>query len=159
MRKRLQDLGVGGIDVASSGTWGLTGDPATRFAADVMAARGVDVASHRARHLDPEEVRAADLVVAMTSVHLRELEEACPGCSAKTLLLKEVLEIEPQALDDGASSEQRLEALLAAARPARRRAHDVDDPMGLPRAVYERCADEIEAGVTRLVDLLFSRAA
>lgn len=153
-RERVHAARVTDLDIASAGTWGVAGGRATELAARVMAERGLDIAAHRARDLDPEEVGAADLVVAMTSVHLREIEAACPGASAKTVLLKEIAAMEPRVLPRNASGEQRLEALLRAARPERRRSLDVDDPMGLPLGAYRRCAEEIEVGIDRLAKFL-----
>lgn len=158
LRDKMGAAGVSGLEVGSTGTWGLTGQRTTELAARVMAERGVDVTRHRARDLDPEEVRAADLVVGMTGVHLREIERACPGCSGKTILLKEVLEMEPEPLPENATPQARLDALLRAARPERRRGLDVDDPMGLPLGAYRRCAEEIEAAVARLADVLMGSA-
>lgn len=154
LRARLQVAGVSGVEVRSTGTWGLSGEPATQLAAQAMRERGFEVSEHRARALDPEELRNADLIIAMTSVHKREVSDACPSCAGKTFLLKELLEVEPEPLPDDASQRERLEALLKAERPGWRRSMDVDDPMGLPLAVYQRCAAEIEAGVERLMEIL-----
>lgn len=158
LRARFASAGAAEVEVASSGTWGLTGSPATDLAAQVMKERGVDLTAHRARDLDRDEVREADLVVAMTSVHLREIERACPGSEAKTILLKEILEMEPETLPPGASVGDRIGALLSAARPERRRSLDLDDPMGLPLASYERCAAEITAAVDRLTGIVVGPA-
>jgi protein-tyrosine phosphatase len=145
------------LRVSSCGTWGLAGEPATDLAVDVLRDRGIDASAHLARDLDPGEIEEADLVIAMTSVHLREIEKAAPHASHKVRLLKEIAELTP-ALTPGGPPAQRLAALLAADRPRWRRELDLDDPMGLPRGVYERCAEEVEAGVSRLILLLTDRS-
>lgn len=151
MRAELRRRGCSGIDVASAGTWGGVGYPATSDAVDVLAARQIDLATHRSRPVDEEELAEADLVVAMTSVHLQEIEAIRPGTRAKTVLLKEVAEI---AEGDVPDPRGRLRSLLEARRPEPRRALDLDDPMGLPQSAYERCAGELEAGVRALADVL-----
>jgi protein-tyrosine-phosphatase len=114
--------------------------------------RGVDIGSHRSRPLDPKEVEEADLVVGMTSVHVRELLDAVPEVAPKVVLLKALAEITGPV--GGASAAERLEALLGAPRPEWRRALDIDDPIGLPLSAYEKCVAEIQAGVDALADLL-----
>ena len=153
-RDELRRRGCEGIEVASSGTWGIDGSPATPEAVEAVGAFGVDLSGHRARSLDVVETRAADLVVAMTSVHVRELERMVPEVSGKVVLLKQLAETEVAGTHDGAELDQRLEALLAGRRPALVRAHDVDDPMGFPMATYERTVTELRKGLERLADLL-----
>jgi protein-tyrosine-phosphatase len=154
LRAALARRGIQGVTVASTGTWGVAGEPVTRLAAAVMSDRGIDMHRHRARSLENEHLERADLVVAMTSVHRREIEERMPAAKEKVLLLKELHLMEPRDVGAGAP-EDRLRALLAADRPDHRRALDLNDPMGLPVEVYERCAQELEAGVNRLTDLLW----
>jgi protein-tyrosine-phosphatase len=141
------------IEVASAGTWAGFGNPAQPEAREVMVARGIELESHRSRPIDPQELADADLVVAMTSDHARELKQLSDEVGTKMVLMKEFVEME---VDDCPSSalDDRLKTLLAGQRPASRRALDLDDPMGLPVFAYERAAKEIEAGVQRLADLL-----
>jgi protein-tyrosine-phosphatase len=155
LQSALSEKGCPGIEVASAGTWAGSGDHATSEACAVVAERGMDLTSHRSRPLDPDELRRADLVIAMTSVHLREIQSLDPGAAGKTLLLKELAEL---SFDQppGGDPESRLRLVLAAKRPEWRRALDLDDPMGLPRASYERCLAEIERAVEVLTTALCS---
>jgi protein-tyrosine-phosphatase len=149
----LSERGCTGIEVASAGTWADSGHNATSEACAVVAERGMDLTPHRSRPLDRDELRRADLVIAMTSVHLREIESLDPESARKTLLLKELAELsfdEPP----GEDLPRRLQRVLAAKRPSWRRALDLDDPMGLPRASYERCLAEIEQAVEVLATAL-----
>ena len=91
-----------------------------------------------------------NLVVAMTSVHMREIAQMAPETMGKVLLLK--------ALPEMAAGSQGLDGLLAAPRPPARRALDVDDPIGLPITAYERCAAELEAAVEALAKALCNSA-
>lgn len=154
LRHALRERGCAGeIEIASSGTWAYDGSPATAAAVDTMSARGVDAGSHLSRAVDRDELLQADLIVAMTSVHVRELLEVAPEVKPKLVLHKELAEMAPD-LEGADHAEERLRRLLAAARPEQRRSLDVDDPMGLPVMAYERCAADLERGISALVDVL-----
>ena len=146
LRTVLERRGCDGVVVSSAGTWADYGNSATSEAQEAVAARGADLSEHRSRPVTDDELAGADVVVAMTSVHLREIEELAPEVMEKVVLLKELAEIE--VAEDG------LRSLLAGKRPAPRRDLDVDDPIGLPFGAYERCCKELEAGVTRLAEVL-----
>jgi protein-tyrosine-phosphatase len=155
MRAELKARGCEGIEVASVGTWASHGSGASAYAAEVLAARRIDLGNHRSRPLEPAEVADADLVVAMTSVHVREIEQALPGAAAKTFLLKEIAEVERNGAAGDASG--RLRILLRGRRPQARRALDLDDPIGSPRSAFERCVREIQDGIETLADILCGR--
>jgi protein-tyrosine-phosphatase len=154
LRSGLDRRGISGVTVVSTGTWGVDGESATRPAVAVMNDRGISIGSHRARSLETSDLERADLVIAMTSVHRREIQERKPEAGPKVLLLKELSLMHPDR-PDNAGPDERLAALLAAERPEYQRALDLDDPMGLPIGVYERCAQELEAGIKRLLSLLW----
>lgn len=137
------------VEVASSGTWAYAGSPATPEAVQVAAARGADISAHGSRPLTASEVNEAAVVVAMTSVHRKEIEDVAPGSGAKVLLMKEIGEIKPRpALGAG------LPGLWAGQRPSWRRDLDLDDPIGLPLSAYERCARQIYEGTELLANVL-----
>ena len=147
LRHELAQRGCDDVEVSSCGTWASAPQPATAHAVTVLEGRGIDLRAHRSRALEAAEIEAADLVLAMTSVHVREIEEVAPAALPKVRLMKELVELD---LRPGAG----LDALLAATRPAPRRNLDVDDPMGLLPRSYERAAGEIEAGVNVLATVL-----
>lgn len=153
LREELRRRGCTDIEVASAGTWAGAGDPAMPEARQAMTARGISLEEHRSRPLNAEELAAADLVVAMTSVHARELGDLAQDVGTKVVLMKELVEMEVGE-PSGPGPDARLEAVLRGRRPEPRRALDLDDPMGLPLFAYERAAGEIAAGVERLADLL-----
>lgn len=152
MRAELRARGCDGIQVASVGTWASYGGAASAYAAEVLARRQIDLADHRSRPLEPEEVEDADIVVAMTSVHVREIEQALPEAGAKTFLLKEIAEVERRG--SAADASGRLRLLLGGRRPEARRSLDLDDPMGLDMSAYERCVRELQDGIEALADIL-----
>jgi protein-tyrosine-phosphatase len=153
LRHTLQQRDCSGVEVASTGTWAYAGQPATQVAIDTLTGRGIDLSKHQSRPLVEEEVSGADLVIGMTSVHQREVLALVPSVASKFRLIKELPELRVPK-PDGTSMEERLAALLAAPRPAPRRALDVDDPMGLPVSAYERTYSELQAGIDALVDRL-----
>ena len=159
LRDALARRGVDDIEVMSAGTWAGFGHPATAEACQVMEGRGIALGSHRSQPVTAELLQEADLILAMTSVHAREIADVSPEALERTLLLKELVEMEVADPPAGAERAARLAGVLAGGRPEPRRALDLDDPMGLPVGAYERTAEYIEAGVERLVDLLCGRPA
>jgi protein-tyrosine phosphatase len=153
LKHELRQRGCADVEVASTGTWAHDGSPAMPETISLLDKEGIDLKAHRSRSLIVDELRAADLIIAMTSVHLRELELTAPDVMAKTRLLKELTEIEVEEVSEGAHPEERVAALLAGTRPEPRRSLDVDDPIGLPLSVYERCIQELKEGVAVLAEL------
>ena len=147
LRHRASEVGWDDLETSSAGTWATDGSPATDEACEVLAGAGVQGGGeHRSRTLTPEMVEDADVVVAMTSVHLREIDSVAPGSKNKVFLMKEIAELG----DPG----RGVEELLAAARPEWRRALDLDDPMGFGIGTYRSCFRDITGGVEGLVTWL-----
>ncbi len=154
LRHELETCDCRDVEVVSAGTWAGVGSPATSEAVRLLGDRGIELSSHRSRSLSPDDVASADLVVAMTSVHVREILELGPDSAHKVVMLKEICEMDPGDVPADASRSERLNALLAATRPAPRRDLDVDDPMGFSAGAYERCVRDLERGVEALVKAL-----
>jgi protein-tyrosine-phosphatase len=153
LRDELERRGCDDVEVASAGTWADDGHPASDGAITVMRRRGIDLGEHRSRAVDADHLRDADIVVAMTSVHVSEILEAAPEARDKVVMLKEIPEIEVRDAG-GDRPRDRVAALLAGARPAPRRDLDVDDPIGLPMLAYERCAGDLDRGIRALADVV-----
>jgi protein arginine phosphatase len=137
------------VEVASSGTWAYTGSPPTPEAVQVVAERGADISHHASRPLTEPEVAGADLVIAMTSVHRKEILDIAPDARDKVLLIKEIAEIQPRPRLGGG-----LAVLWTGQRPSWRRDLDLDDPIGLPLGAYKRCARLIHEGTELLANVL-----
>ncbi len=159
LRRRLEDAGVSGR-VSSAGSY-PSGNPATAEAVQVMASRGLDIEDHRSTQVAPEILRAADLVIGMTREHVREAAVLEPTALARTFTLKELVTAGTRAgarrpgetLDawlDRVGVGRRRQALLGAGHDEEM---DIADPVGLPRADYERTADELEVLLDELVAL------
>src|SRR5688500_11374651 len=88
MRHSLAERGCGDIEVSSVGTWAYQDNPAMPDAVELLAGRGIDLSSHRWRAIDPGELDEADVIVVVTSVHVRELKSMHPDASPKVLMLK-----------------------------------------------------------------------
>jgi len=115
--------------VASAGTWGMDGRPASENAVTVMAERGVDISAHRARTISGGDVAEADLVLVMSHEHLLILESTWPQYRWKMHRLSEMA--------------------------GRRK--DISDPYGGPVEEYRACADilagYIEQGLEKILKL------
>lgn len=157
LRHLLDERGVEGVTVSSSGTWGLDGEAATGLGVEELRSRGIDGSGHVGRSLTSRQLAEADLVIAMTSVHIREISDRDPGALQKTVLLKEIPLIRFRA-EPGESPSRRLANMLAAPRPKWKRAMDVDDPIGLPSFAYKRTGDELWSALTHLVETLWPMA-
>lgn len=153
--------------VASAGTAGWDGRPATEEAVAAAAELGVDIAGHRARALRPDHVRAADLVIGMSAEHVERAVALEPSAAERTFTLKELVRL-LEALPDAEAGSTPLEALRARVRRAdalRRDGFapnpfdtDVVDPLGEGIPVYRAVAWEIRRWCGRLVDALVGEA-
>lgn len=75
LRQRLEEAGIGEFEITSAGvSTEETGNPVDRRAASVLREHGYEVpADHHAHRATAEELREADLVLAMTTGHARSL--------------------------------------------------------------------------------------
>ena len=170
---RLADLGV---TVSSAGARARGGTPMTPEAQALAADRGIPSslsAEHAARYLTPAHVAAADLVLAMTRDHRREIVELDPSRVRTAFTVRELARLAADVSDDelraaasavagsgsavSANAEARARFAAALAVVAGRRGlvlppaspddDDVIDPYGRSTATYERSADEMAPGL------------
>jgi len=115
--------------VGSAGVWAAEGRPASAYAIEEMARRGIDLRAHRSRSVTREMMAEADLVLAMTRHHTEALGAAFPEHARKVYLLSEMVG----------------------------QTYDVYDPYGSTQMEYRYTAQEleqlIEAGYERIVAL------
>jgi protein-tyrosine-phosphatase len=102
--------------VRSVGVWAANGRPASAYAIQVMAGRGIDIRSHHAHSLTRTDLEEADLILAMASEHVEAIETLLPQYKPKIHLLSEMAG----------------------------RHYDIPDPGGGPLYEYLQCADELE---------------
>lgn len=102
--------------VRSAGVWAPEGRPASSYAIQVMAGRGIDISAHRAHSLTRADVEEADLILAMASEHVEAIETLLPQHRPKVHLLSQMAG----------------------------RCHDIADPAGGSLHEYLQCAHELE---------------
>ena len=146
------------VRVVSAGTFGQEGSGATEGSLIAGRELGLDLASHRARRVRPDDVASADLVLAMEREHRDAIVWATPEALDKTFTLKELVILLERGPLDG-----DLGARLAEASRRREAAEadgdlDVADPYGDTIDAYRRIAAEIDGWTQRLVAGLFGPA-
>ena len=104
------------VEVLSAGIWADEGAPATIEAQRTMRERGLDISSHKAHLLSAQDVRQADLLVAMEHAIAEAIHIESPEATGKTFTLGELAD-DPR---------------------------DVEDPIGGPPAGYRATADELQ---------------
>lgn len=168
LRAQLDALGAGAdVTVTSAGTRALVGHPMTRQAARQaleVGARTSDVARHTARQLDESLLAGADLVLAMTRAHRREIVQLRPQVLATTFTLREfarlAASVDPDTIPP--ASGDRLRPLLARIVAARGTTSgrqdpagdDVADPYRRGDAAYQRATEQIAPAVAVAARLL-----
>lgn len=168
IRRDLDQRGIGGISVESSGVSGWEDSPPTPEAADALREYGLDVSEHRARLLDRTTVESAELVVGLSAEHRDAVAELVPEAAARAFTLKELvhlLEAAGAEPEDG-TPDQMLQASVSAAAGLRASDpsfrlldEDVVDPLGLGIETFRAVAWEIEDLSRRMVDGLFPETA
>jgi len=131
LREKLRKAGLEGeYRVHSAGVWGLEGQPATPYACEVMAQRGIDSSDHRSHDLTPEDADEADLILTMERGQAEAISVEFPQHANKVHLLSQMAG----------------------------RHYDIHDPYGGPLYEYRQCANEteklIEEGYPRIMQLV-----
>jgi len=136
-----------------------TGNPASASGVEILAGRGLDMGAHRSTTVSANILRDADLVIGMARQHVREAVVLDRQVWPRAFTLKELVR---RGTAIGPRKEgETLEAWLARAHMGRTTAalmgaspdDDVADPIGQPRAAYERMVQELDELVDRLVSL------
>jgi protein-tyrosine phosphatase len=117
----------------SAGIYATEGDPASHPSIKALNNWGIDLSSHRARRISPNDIHSSDLILTMTSSHKDTLSALYPEASKKIFTLKEFAEGIQTAGPGGP---------------------DIGDPYGMPEEIYLRCANDIKQAVEKLVSKL-----
>jgi protein-tyrosine phosphatase len=115
-------LATFGFELVSMGIHAAHGAPASPGAVEVLAERGVDLAPHRSRPATPEVLARLDRIYVMTEGHREALRALLPPGRHAPIVL-----LDPEGAD-------------------------IPDPIGGPRAAYQRSLAEIEHALRRLLD-------
>ncbi len=127
LRHKLAERAVNSIVVSSAGTYGLSGYPAADLAVRVAAEHGVDISSHRARHVTREMLEGADLVICAETGHVIEADVILKDTGGKYRLFS----------DFG---------------PLNLRGHDIEDPYGGPIDDFADAYERIEECIDGLLE-------
>jgi len=152
--------------VASAGTAGWVGSTADPSSVAAAAELGIDISAHRARQLRADDVRSAELVLAMASEHRDAAARSAPEAGGVVFALKELvclLEALPAASSAGDPS-----VLTGRVRDADRLRRDavgdwtrqdgVEDPLGMRLDGFRAVARDLDVWCARLADGLFGHA-
>ncbi len=164
------------VVVTSAGTGALVGEPMTDQA-QALARRygGAAPEGHRARQLAVEQLRDADLVLALSREHRRTIVQLYPRATRHTFTLREFARLVTDTTDDDLAQVDALDRADLAGRlvelvelAASRRGvvvppdspddDDVIDPYRRPDDVYQLSADQLVPAVNSVLSQ-FARAA
>ena len=163
LEQRLRARGVADLLVGSAGVL-RDGDTASPHSVSTMHRRGLDLATHRSRRLQPAFVADADLVVGMEREQVREAILCAPEAWSRCFTLKELVRrgeaVGPRPA--GAS----LTTWIARVHEGRNRRDllgaspldDLTDPTGGTLAEHEDTARELEDLLEQLVNLAWPHA-
>jgi protein-tyrosine-phosphatase len=115
-----------------------------------LAALGVSNHAHRSRQLSSDDLRHADLVVAMAREHVQFVRRVHPEAAPRTATLKRLARDLPPA---SGSIAERV-AFLRLDTVELEHWEDVDDPAGGDEIVFHECAREIRTLLDQLAPAL-----
>ena len=137
------------IEVASVGTIGWNGYPATPHAVAVLAERGIDLSAHISRKINRDDVERADVIIAMTA-HDADAAD-------RTFLLAELIRLARGQRRNGESVRQWAESIGQSRRPDRPIGHagdEITDPVGESIEVYRATASLLDRWLGELAAVL-----
>ena len=157
---------AGEIRLVSAGTQAVVGSAMHPHSALVLAGFGAQAGDFTAQQLTDALPAQADLILAMTRAHRRDVLASAPRGLTRTFTLREASALLDLVTDDvalgGESLPERARLLVAALASARSRRHggddeDVPDPIGGPLEAHQEAGDLIAGALLpllrRIVDL------
>lgn len=160
------------LTAASAGTRAVYGSGIEPNSALVLTRLGGDPADFVARQVQPEDVDAADIVLAMTGKHRATVLGTSPRALQRSFTLLEaraLLDLVPRAelppADDLTARGKALVKAMARRRGVRPAPEaydeippdDVEDPIGLNAEIFGRVGDQIADALTVWLDALTDR--
>ena len=143
--------------VASVGTIGWNGYPATPHAVAVLAERGIDLGAHISRKINRDDVERSDLIIAMTRKHGWAVAAHDPEAATRTFLLGEVIRLARTQPRNGESLRHWAESIAEQRSPDRPMGHAADeihDPVGESIDVYRATAAQLDGLLRELAGWL-----
>jgi protein-tyrosine phosphatase len=145
------------LAVASVGTIGWNGYPATPHAVEVLAERGIDLRAHVSRKISRADVERADLIVAMTRKHGWAVVAHEPAAASRTFLLGEITRLARTHRRDGASVRNWVESIgeqRPIHKPIGHAGDEIHDPVGESIDVYRSTAAVLDRLLAELASSL-----
>jgi len=127
-RRALAD--TSGWRVVSAGLGAVNGHPASPYAIKAMRSLGLDISGHRSQMVTSRLVREADYIFGLTHGHVDGLIYLYPEAAEKIFVLRE--------FDDTLHAFDK----------------DISDPIGGSLEGYLACRDQIEQGITTMLQFL-----
>jgi protein-tyrosine-phosphatase len=154
------------VRLSSAGTGAVVGSQMHPDSALVLAGFGGDAGDFTARQVQPEHAADADLILAMTRGHRREVLQLAPRALARTFTLREaagLLDLLGDVETDGDDLPSRARDLVREMATARSRHtssgdDDVPDPISLPLEAHQDAGDLIAAALLPLLERLVELA-
>jgi protein-tyrosine phosphatase len=141
------------LEVSSVGTEASDGVPMHPRARTVLAKRGIVTSGWVSRHLTPDLLTGADLILAVDGRELYSVGETLPACATRSFTLLQFARLATVMRPLSASSPEEFAVELHDATAAARsrveppESVDIADPIGRGRRAFERCAAVIELAV------------
>ncbi|MGW0036418.1 DUF4012 domain-containing protein [Gordonia sp. NPDC003376] len=137
------------VTVTSAGVGAANGQPMHPSSVEVLTEHGYDAGGFESRYLRPQILEESDLVLSMTREHRAACQRALPAKWRRMFTLTEFVRL----LGDAPADAEGLSELAADRGRVDTNADDLDiaDPMGRPKAEFERCFAEIEPLVGSVV--------
>lgn len=143
------------LTVSSAGVGALNGQAMHPFASEVLAENRVDATGFESRYLQPRILAPADIVLCMTREHRAACQRMLPVRWKRMFTLIEFVELVSVLDGDTPTTDASpsIDAIMAArGRIDTNSAHlDILDPMGQPKADFERVYRELSPQVGALV--------
>jgi protein-tyrosine phosphatase len=145
------------MKVASVGTIGWNGYPATPHAVEVLAERGIDLGAHISRKIKRDDIETSDLIIAMTRKHGWAVTAHEPAAASRTFLLGEVNRLARVQPRNGESLRDWSTSIAQQRRPDRpmgQASDEIHDPVGESIDVYRATAAELDRLLSELATLI-----
>ena len=128
LKKKAEELKLK-IQVYSCGTSTISGDKPTQEAIEVMEERDINLKPHRATNIIDSNIQEMDLILCATSMHKNVVSDMYPELKEKVFTIKEY-------------AGEIAEGL------------DIQDPFGYGKMKYEKCAQELEKSIDKIIKKL-----
>ena len=149
-----------GVDITVSSCGISTdGSSAAGLAIELLERRGIDLSTHVSTALTADRISAADLIVALSRRHAREVVMLDPTALARTFTLRELVRrgVEAGPCPEGIDVRAWAEAVSGDRPPAAflgASSHDdIPDPYGQGASAYESVIAELDEHLAALADL------